>query len=165
MYWFCDSVGGLLRILSPSPPAIGPGSTDLTHEAGGGPSGADFSASELGIELQSWPAATTPSPTSPNFSTAEANCPAGQIIYHTECQLPRLPEPAVLNTSRSITSSTSLVLLPPSSASSFTDTTGSGSGSSSSSNSLEEIGHDTTHKKRVRKKQEASELCWRAYWG
>ncbi|KAI0384546.1 hypothetical protein F5Y04DRAFT_231687 [Hypomontagnella monticulosa] len=156
---FRATVSGLLRTLSL--PAIG------THDAGGGPSGADFSAAELGFELQSWPAATIPSPTSPTSSAAEANCTDEQIIYHNESRLPRPPEPAFLNTARSIASTSSLVLLPLSSTSSFTDsdTTTSGSGSSDSSNSLEGTGNDKIRKKRVRKKREASELCWKAYWG
>ncbi|KAI1378911.1 hypothetical protein F4677DRAFT_352418 [Hypoxylon crocopeplum] len=172
MMLFAKTAGGLLRALSL--PALG--STNRTHEVGGsrGPSGADFFTAEL--ELQPWPAALQPpitsTPSTPRQPTTITDYSAEQRVCD-EFQLPEPPKSAVLRTRRETTPASSLVLRPISRAGSSDSKSSTSSIDSSGSNSSSEgeagvarpPGNDATHRPSVRKKQQASQLCWREYWG
>ncbi|KAI2619689.1 hypothetical protein GGR54DRAFT_125043 [Hypoxylon sp. NC1633] len=166
--------GGLLRTLSLS--AIGSTNRSRIHRAGSGGgsglSGTDLFAAEL--ELKPWPAVIQPptfassSPTPPKIAII-ADYTADQPISD-EFRLPDPPKSAVLSVRKQTTPRSSLVVIRPIHRASSFDSTSSRATSASGRRS-EEVPetrppcNDATHQRSVRRKQQASQLCWREYWG
>lgn len=177
MMSFPDTVSRLLRTLLLSLHAIG--STNRTHEAGGGgSSGADFFAA--GLELQPWTRVPAISPTTPttapttrksHICATVAARRADQRNCH-ELRFPEPPRPALVRPSRV---GPLAKASPISRASSFESDVSAPSsqasgGTSDTSETREERApgprwNAAQYRKAVRKKQQASELCWREYWG
>ncbi|KAI1392188.1 uncharacterized protein F4822DRAFT_425399 [Hypoxylon trugodes] len=173
---FADAASGLLRTLALWRTLLfAIGSTNRNNDIAGGvpvPSASSGPDAEL-IELRPWTATaiTEPSASVPSIfsnsrerltDTTTTNYPAADRSCD-EIRTPELPRAAVIRRSGRETTPGPICY-----ASSF-----SGDPESSASNSSRNLegtttkinGNDAARRRAVRKKQQASELCWREYWG
>ncbi|KAI2467887.1 hypothetical protein F4781DRAFT_296636 [Annulohypoxylon bovei var. microspora] len=160
MMSFPNAISRLLRTLFLSWHAIG--STNRTHESGGGSSGADFYAAEL--ELQPWPATSSTTRKSARSATVATRCAERRNCH--EIPLPEPPRPAIIRT-RKVGAGASPISRATSFDSDASTTSREGSGTSDSieGRATKPRWNAATYRKAVRKKQQASQLCWREYWG
>ncbi|KAI1101434.1 hypothetical protein F4804DRAFT_10971 [Jackrogersella minutella] len=162
MMSFPDTVSGLLRTLAIPLRAIR-GSTYRTHEAGGGgSSGADFYAAEF--ELQPWSA--TPTTSQDEYTTvATHSAPRSTCHEIHQIRLPELPRPVIIHARREtapcpIIRAASFDSIASTSSQDNTRTSNISERRATTSNC-----DDGVHRQVVSKKQQASEVCWREYWG
>ncbi|OTB07347.1 hypothetical protein M426DRAFT_8724 [Hypoxylon sp. CI-4A] len=161
-----DRVGGLLRTITL--PVSGEGD----HPAGAsgiGISGADFFTAEL--ELQPWSAAATASSSSPS-SRNPATSPTNSIsiteqsIHDAEIPLPEFHEPTVTRIKKEETASkagrTESISSVVSASTQNTSRTNTGPSKKQKDYTPNDV---AINPQAVQKKQQASEVCWREYWG
>ncbi|KAI0886056.1 uncharacterized protein GGS22DRAFT_123258 [Annulohypoxylon maeteangense] len=158
MMSFPDTVSGLLRALLLSLRAIG-STNNRIHEPGSGSSGVNFYAAEL--ELQPWPVASSTTRKSAKSATVATRC--AEYRNRRGFRLPDLPRLTVIRSrskSRSggrRTRSINRII----SFDSNVSTTNDGLERSTNSSRW----NAARHRRAVRKKHQASQVCWRGYWG
>ncbi|KAI1457366.1 hypothetical protein F4805DRAFT_183199 [Annulohypoxylon moriforme] len=158
MMSFPDTVSGLLRALLLSLRAIG--STNRAPKTGGGSSGADFYAAEL--ELQPWPATSSTTRKSAKSATVTTRCAENRNRH--EFQLPDLPRSLVVHR-RSGRVKTNLTSRATSFESDVSSQSSGGTDDSLERSTTKSRWDAARYRRAARKKQQASQLCWRGYWG